>query len=310
MYLDKINNSRKDILFLSYGSSNAYYGVIFCILTLHYHLRKNWTNLHLVIYTDNPSIFKKYFKDLPITFELLSKEQIAEWIKPYGYIHRMKTCILKDCFSKHGNDILYTDGDTFFLKDPRPLIERISKETSVLCNFEGDMNDSSEHENLLWTTLRSILRNNTFTLHKKTFKIPFSTQMWNAGITGLSHDKAYLMDDVLSITDQIFGIKPLFYAEQFALDYIVQNNSKIIPSEDYILHYWQKINNVKPFDTHIKQLMEKSKFTNLDDFSEKAFNLSQNFHKLKETIIKEPLLKRIKYRLKLILEVAKKGYID
>lgn len=304
------NSSRKDILFLAYGSNNAYYGVIFCILTLHKHLNKDWTGLHLVIYTDNQEIFQKYFHELPVTYEYLSKDQIAEWIKPYGYIHRMKTCILKDCFTKHKNNILYTDGDTFFLKNPRPLIDQISQDNSVLCNFEGDMNDSGEHENVLWTTLRSTLRNNTFTLHNKTFKIPFTTQMWNAGITGVSYDKAPLMDDVLSITDQIYGVKPLFYAEQFALNYIIQDKSAIIPSEEYILHYWQKTNNVKPFDTHIKKFIEQTRFTNLDDFTEKAFNLSQKFDNLKDVIIKEPLLKRIKFRLKLILEVAKKGYLD
>jgi hypothetical protein len=308
--IEESTNSRKDVLFLAYGSNNAYYGVIFCIFTLYYHLNKKWGNLHLVIYTDNSEIFNKYFSSFPITYEYLSKEQIAEWIKPYGYIHRMKTCILKDCFAKHGNDILYTDGDTFFLKDPTPLIDQINEKVSVLCNFEGDMNDSGEHENVLWTTLRSILRDNQFTLHGKSFKIPFTTQMWNAGITGLSSKNAYLMDDVLSITDQIFGAKPLFYAEQFALNYVVQNYSGIIPSEDYILHYWQKINNVKPFDTHIKLFIETNKSASLDELTQKAYSLTLQFNQLKDVAIKEPLIKRLRYRLKLITQVAKKGYID
>ncbi|ALI99754.1 hypothetical protein [Rufibacter tibetensis] len=292
------------ILFLAYGASNLYYQVVFCILTMFYHLNGKFNNIEIVIYTDKLKVFRKFLKGIPVSIELLSKEDIKEYKGPMNFVHRVKTCVLQDCFIKYKKDIFYMDGDTFFWKNPIPLFARISKEVSIMNTNEFDLNEGGGFEDINWVTLRRVLKENQFSLKGKNFKIPLTARMWNAGVTGISYDNAHLVEDVLNLTDQIFSKSSLFSAEQFSLSYILQQETQLTTSEDYVEHYWPN-NGKRKWDFAFHSFFKENGNAPIDVLAKKAFELT---NKSGELIVPEvSLSEKTLSKLKLIARIIIKG---
>ncbi len=271
----------KNIVFLSHGSKNLHYEVIFCLFTLYHHLKGDFDGLQITIYTDDASLFNKYLKAFPVNIEILTKKQIAEYRKPDGYIHRVKACVMKHCMSKYPQDMVFLDGDTFFLKNPWTLLNKISKDVTVMNADEYDLLEGNDfHENSFWLELRKIIRGNTFKLHGKEIKIPLSTRMWNSGFTGISYENAYLLDEVIELIDQIYKKGKVFHTEQYALSYVFQQKTIIIDSEDYIVHYVLRVADRKPFDYHVTKFLKKHSTSDIRLIAEKAVELGKNYDKV------------------------------
>lgn len=302
----------KNIVFLSYGSRTLHHGVIFCLYTLHHHLKGDFKDLRIIIYTDDAALFNKYLKDFPVIIETLTPEKIQEYRKPYGYIHRVKTCVMKECLEKYQSDIVFLDSDVFFLKNPWPLFKKINKQVSVMNADEYDLLDGGDFEDdENWLKLRKIIRLNTYLIDGENKKIPLTTRMWNSGITGLSYENTHLMEKVLHLIDQIYGKNPIFHAEQYALAYVLQNTGTIVSTEDYFVHYYIKLKERKVFEYYVDQFFKENRNKPISEQIEKAYALSQQYEALKETLPKHvSLYDRTKLRLKVIRNVIVKGRLN
>ncbi|QJD97554.1 hypothetical protein HH214_17575 [Mucilaginibacter robiniae] len=271
----------KNIVFLSHGSKNLHYEVIFCLYTLYHHINGDFSGLQIVIYTDDDSLFKKYLKDFPVHIEVLTSSQITEYRKPDGYVHRVKTCVMKHCMDKYPADMVFLDGDTFFTKNPWPLFNKITKDVSVMNIDEYDLIEGGdEHENSFWLELRKVVRSNTFVLNGQEIKIPLTARMWNSGFTGISKDNAYLINDVLDLIDQLYKKGKIFHIEQYALSYVLQNYTQIIDSEDYIVHYFKRVTDRKLFDYHVSRFLKANKNLPIGSFAKQAVELSYGYDKV------------------------------
>lgn len=271
----------KNIVFLSHGSKNLHYEVIYCLLTLYYHLKGDFSNLQITIYADDSSLFKKYLKGFPVNYEILTKQQIKEYREPDGYVHRVKACVMKHCMDKYKEDMVFLDSDTFFLKNPWPLFNKITKEVSVMNADEYDLIEGSDfHENSFWLELRKIIRGNTFFLHGRELKIPLNTRMWNSGFTGISYENLRLLDDNITLIDQIYKKGRVFHTEQYALSYLLQNTTTIVDSEDYIVHYVLRVADRKLFDYHVCKFLKGNRKLPLNLLSEKAVELGKDYDKV------------------------------
>jgi hypothetical protein len=272
---------KKNIVFLAHGSNNLHYEVIFCVYTLFHYLNGDFSGIQITVYTDDARLYKKYLKDFPLNIELLTQQLIKEYRKPDGYVHRVKTCVMQHCMNKYQQDMVFLDGDTFFCKNPWPLFNKIAKDVSVMNIDEYDLYEAGDqHENSFWLDLRKVVRNNTFTLHGKEFKIPFSSRMWNSGLTGISYENAALIDDVLSLIDQIYHIEKIFHTEQYALSYVLQQHTQIIDSEDYIVHYFLRVTDRKLFDYHVCKFVKANRSLPITEIAQKAAALSKGYDKV------------------------------
>lgn len=300
--LDNKIISKKSIVYLVYGAPDVFYQVIFSILTLSYYIRPDSQEIEIVVYTNNEEILQKYLHGVPIRIELLSNETIRAYKGNDNFNHRIKILVIEHCISKYGTDIFYVDGDTFFLKDPRPLLNQVSENTSIMHMPEYDM-QSTKSENQFKLNLRRTLEDPVL-IDGKQIIIPLTTIMWNAGVIGMSYKNGHLLNKVLSVTDQLYRSRPVHTAEQFAFSYILQNNTKLISAEEYIKHYWN-IDERRFVQNQFRRFLHKHYSKPLDEVLKNVHIFAQQF-----IVINLPpptLLDRVKLRFNLIVHVALKG---
>jgi len=303
------DKSKPVVLYLAHGTESVYYQTAFSVLTLLHHLKGNFSELAIVVYTDNVGFFKGYFNTATVSIEPLKKNQIIDFMGAHGFIHRAKPLVIQDCFIKYKKDVLFLDGDTIFLKDPTNLLKEINPSCSIMNSDEYDMQDGGIHELQHWFDLRRAIKTSSFTLHKKEFTIPLATRMWNAGVLGISYANAHLLEDVVDLTDQLYARCPLFSMEQFATSFVLQNNTQVTSSKDYIFHYCY--GGVKrTINYHLALFFEQNKGKETAVLSQLAFEFSQKVNTLPippEVVESMTILDRIILRLQLVKEVALNG---
>ncbi|WP_201986263.1 hypothetical protein [Hymenobacter rubidus] len=307
--MDSVTETKKiTIVYLAYNLETIKYQAIISIFSLYHHISKDNGDFLFVIYTDsNTGLFDKYLKGLPVKLEVLSKEQASTFLGPSNYIFRLKPSIIRDCFTKYKRNILYMDTDTFFLRNPIEMLSGISKGHTIMNVKEYDFIDGGMGEYLHWFHLRQALKRYKYTVHGQEIAIPLSTMMWNAGIIGISYSDASLIDDVIQLIDEMYGRAKTFIVEQFVASYILQTNTELRSSEDYIQHYWSKdIKNT--FNLRIPTFLKENEGKSGQELFDSAFIFATQASSIR-TPIQTPVTTRIADRIKLIFKVARKGYI-
>jgi hypothetical protein len=305
-----MSSSPNIILYHAYGLTSLYNQVRFSLLTLYYQLQGRFQDLQIVIYTDKPEVFSSYMADMPIKIELLDKQMIATYKGKANFVHRVKICIIKDCFEKYKSNILYLDSDTYFTRSPLSLIQQITPQTSVMNADDYDLMHAAElFENEDWLLIRRAIRDFNYTIDGNNIKIPLTTRMWNAGVIGMNVANEYLLNDVLDLTDQIYNNKKVFTAEQFAFSYFLQNKTQLISSGDVIFHYWPNFKGKywkNIYDDQFKTFFKKHGRLPVTQQSKLAYQLTLQHDELVKPR-KMTMMQKVLYRLKLMSIIAAKG---
>lgn len=229
------------IVYQAYGATDILNQTIFSIASL---LKKAEHDIKVIIYTDRKMDLENFFQqDSRVLFEEITKEQINAWRGKINFVHRVKIEVLKDCGKKYPGDLIYLDGDTYFLDDPEEIFALISDEYSIMHTAEGSLEEGKD-----------ILARKIYWFAKKN-GIGIDTVMWNAGVIGLSESNKKLFDPVLQMTDQIYKLYPKHIMEQLAFSYHLQKNTTIMPADGIVYHYWDQ----KPdYQKNINQFLEKN----------------------------------------------------
>ncbi len=298
-----MTNKKCAVVYIAYGPHYLHKQVIISILTLYYFLneRKEFEKINLIVYTDNKEIFEENLVGINIIYELLTHSKIKGYIGQFNHIHRLKICVIKHCFQKYESDILYIDSDTYFLKSPYELLNEISEKKTILHSKEFKLNEGGVHWNYAWGKTLKLVKKHTFKLQEKEFKIDNDAEMWNAGVIGISFSNLLLVDDVLQLTDQISEKSSFFVAEQFAFSYIFFRKTSIIPSDEFIYHYYYE-HLKEMYNFHINIFLSQNKYTTIKSKAEKAMLLTKSQNELslskgtKIEELKKKLQKMRKYK--------------
>lgn len=301
-------NANTAIVYLAYGLSSTKYQVIISIFTLYHHIRATNNDILFVIYTDSErEILDKYLVGLPVKLEILSKEQVKSFRGEHDYVFRLKPSVIRDYFLKYKRNILYMDTDTFFLRNPTKMINSISMGQTIMNAEEYDLIDGGDVETLHWFNLRQGLKQHKYVINGDVTSIPLTTMMWNAGVIGISYEDSPLVNVVINLIDQMYSKCKVFNVEQFATSYILQMNTHLRSSEDYIDHYWFK--SVKnSFNQRIPKFLEE----NINKSGQELYDLAFNFAKEVRTIstpYRESTMARINARIRAIVAVAQNGHL-
>lgn len=300
--------STKILLYHAYGLRYLYNQVSFSLLTLYHHLNGKFDGIKIVIYTDKPEIFDKYKAEFPLKTELLTQETLLNLKGEMDFVHRVKICILKDCFEKYNSDILYLDSDTYFVGSPLALLNGIKPGRSIMNSDDYDLEHADElFENKDWLMIRKAIRNFDYTIDGEIKKIPLSTRMWNAGVIGLSIDDSHLLSNILNFADQIYRNKKVFTAEQFSFSYFLQHHTKMIDSGDIIFHYWRYWGSYKwrqTYTYHLAKFFKRYNHYSITRQSTKAYELTLRHDSLK---LPSGIFHKLLRRLTLMKEIAISG---
>lgn len=239
------------IVYQAYGRNDIIYQTVFSILSLIETTKSK--KFRVVIYTDNPDSLKKFFSSYDfVHYEILTKEQMATWKGPHNFHHRMKIEILNDCSKKYDGNILYLDGDTYFVGDVDNILNNITESQSVMHISEGNVKKSKDY---LTKKVYKFLKKNKISIRGKEIILKDDYAMWNAGAIGLHRKHHSIFQDIINYTDELFSRYPKHIMEQHAVSYFMLETASVVPCYDILEHYW---NQKDSFEEAIIPFFEKN----------------------------------------------------
>jgi hypothetical protein len=224
----------------SFGKENEYRRAILTIVS-YYAWSKPEEAQHTILFTDNPTYFKKWLEGFTIHYVLLTPDKIKFMRGDIDFLHRMKIALIEEAFDFTKENMLYADSDTFFISDPQPLMQTLSATMAYMhiqeYKFETLLKMTNEYRAF-----------GEMLLHRK-FKKSTGSELivsidqfsWNAGVMMLHTSHVKVLPDVYALTDQFYTIVNHHASEQFAFSVVLQNAVKLQPCNAAIYHYWYRV---------------------------------------------------------------------
>ncbi len=226
----------------SYGGEIQYRRAVLLLLSFWSVTKNRTSDFKTMVYTDNIPFFRKYIPWMDIDYVSWDMEKIVRETNHFKFVHRMKISILEDSFKRVNGNLLYSDTDSFFLKNPLNLLGDLTADTSFMHKREYGFSDlktiplpSGEESRRFYNSILP----GKFELQDGT-KILLTDHLssWNAGIMIFHKSQASLLPDVFRLTDWFFELSSNHASEQFAFSAILQTKTNLKSCEDYSYHYW------------------------------------------------------------------------
>ncbi|MEZ8141247.1 hypothetical protein A1OQ_01060 [Enterovibrio norvegicus FF-162] len=205
-----------------------HYQASFAILT---YLQSDLISKVCVV-TDRPCYYK-YFGDRVDVIEI-DQNKMNEWRGNHDFFWRIKMKAIETAAHHNaGQDILYVDSDTFYVRDMEKIVLGLSQGNSFMHENEGKLVEmTSKTPRKMWQSLSG-----------KTFSgvtINKETEMWNAGVIALSRkDAQHVISLAIDICDEICATDcPRRLVEQFAFSVALKDSTLLVAAENQIGHYW------------------------------------------------------------------------
>ncbi|RQO69619.1 hypothetical protein DBR43_16230 [Pedobacter sp. KBW06] len=268
---------KKNLVLLSYGRISEYQRAIFSILSFY-----SWSDeadlkkVRTIVYTDDPSFFRKHLSHIEIEYVMLTNELLMEMLGDSDYIHRRKVGVIDLTFKKYpAGHLLFIDSDTFFIGNPAKILNGFSTGTSFMhkreYNFEEGLQFfSAFNQGKYPKAFINYISDRDFVVNGKTERFSKHDYSWNSGVLGLNAAFSACIPDVFKLTDEFYVNSQWFISEQLAFALVLQKTTAIVPTEELVLHYWGKRQKVLMdafigdlFPDQINELKEKSYFRSL-----------------------------------------------
>lgn len=235
------------IVYQAYGRADIVQQVLLSIVSLKSIAPQ--LPVTIEIYTDRKSDLEEFFGNEPnLKIIEFTPEQLTQWRGQIQFVHRVKLEILK-LAAKSGDALVYLDGDTIFKLNPKDLFARISDGTSLMHIRESGL---AEGRDLLTRKIAKFVKGKSFKTQTELLKIPPETEMWNAGVIGVSAANTKWFQAMIDMTDTLYAKYQKHVMEQLAVSYYLNRETSVIPAADVILHYWDQ----KPeFDSAIAKFL-------------------------------------------------------
>ena len=223
------------IVFLCYGYEPVFLECGLALLSLSYQIeREPIPGLSICIYTDKPEWFSR-FKDcpLPLSFRKIDDATITRWRGTIDFTHRVKIEALLDFTTIHQGNILYSDTDVVFRRNPIEIFNRIADGQLYMHVAESRVCDAG---NPILEKLNNYLSGAKMTDTGGTQLNSYT--MWNAGVLGMRADHKELLTQVLTFTDHHYPAFPKHIVEQFAFSVAFTGRMNIKTAAPTMTHYW------------------------------------------------------------------------
>lgn len=218
-----------NIVLLVFGTNTQYHiQTYFCLLTILKHLGKNSC---VSLYTDHPEYYKRLENHIDII--ILQEQTLKAWINDTGYIFRAKIKAIEDSALQHPDKhLLFLDCDTVLFRPLDDILQILNSGQGIMCNDEGHPSKMRGASLKMWKALDGkTIENCTFSLKHN---------VWNSGVIGIPKEKLMTVPKLaLKVCDYILNTNiKCFTAEQYAFSVAMQENVKLVPAQQWIIHYW------------------------------------------------------------------------
>lgn len=241
--------------------------------------------IKVIVYTNNLHAFdilKPAFKNLGCI--LLTEEKRKEWAGKHNYLFRFKPKMIEDALHRYHGDVMYLDTDTAFIKKIDPLLEQLKEGDFLLHTKEWPLHHGKAEwgQTVISDTKQIKIKGNEDLI------ISDDTDMWNAGIVGVSHKNAAVINDVMTVLDKLIEDEPHYLSEQLTWSAVLDTKNTLFEAKEHIYHYW---NDKQMMDQHIADLLVKAN-GETNDFLEMV---------KPDRVFSVPLVSKIKQQLKKLL---------
>ena len=206
------------ILYLSYGEGLHVAENVYSITTLFRFLAPDDGRCSVIVYTDDPDPFR----GLPVAIRQLDPATLSHWAGPYGYKHRRKTMCIADALERYRRPLMFVDGDTWFRRHPRSILDRLEPGLAFLHLRERRLSLDPA-----WSDWRS------------TADVPTDAAMWNSGVVAIHPANASAIATALESIDR-FGAEAARRptVEQLATGLALGRATALGEACGTVFHYW------------------------------------------------------------------------
>ena len=226
------------VVYHVHGHDGFYRQARFSILSLVDLLRREGReDIRILVYADRPEEFAHY----PFTQTIfMGDRQIQAWSGPFRYVHRVKLEMLNHAIGAFGLPLLYSDGDTRWLRLPDEPMDALaiapnSTDARVFYMHacEGAMTPTAHAE-----YYRELFAHRSL-LGTHGVGDPARWVMWNAGALGIPVGQETLFQEALGLLDDLMKTtKATTYIEQALMSALISARFEVRGLGDYIHHYW------------------------------------------------------------------------
>ena len=180
----------------------------------------------ILLYTDKPEEYTGW----PVSVIALDDSTLGNWTGAAGYIHRRKACAFADALN-HAETSIFIDTDTFFQRPAAELASLMAKSDWIVDKIEARFGDWSNHP--LYQKTSSHLRSN--------YRVTDDLLMINSGILGMPQHARALMDDAITVIDELYPLAPKIHIiEQFAASIAARNLKQPNEARNIVFHYYSE----------------------------------------------------------------------
>lgn len=238
--------NHKNIVFLSYGRSSEYLRAIFSILSLLAWKDESWNEFRIIVYTDDPDFFKKYLGTVEIVYVLLTPDLLEEMLGGTCFLHRRKIAAIDLTFKQYPEDnLFFIDSDTFFISNPKKLMEEVSNLNSFMHKREYTFEEGvkifdSFKQAEFPKAFINYISNRDIMIGGTAERFTKNDYSWNSGVLGLHSSFIQYMPEIFKLNDEFYENSGWFISEQIAFSLILQRKTHLHEADTFVLHYWGK----------------------------------------------------------------------
>lgn len=225
-----LSSGKCTLMYLCYGQGFHRDEIIYSILSAFRFVPAINPLMEYVVYTDDPASFEH----LGITVRVLSAIELDEWLNGATYIHRRKTVAIIDALRRFPGNVAFVDSDTYFLRSPLDIFDRIGPGRTVLHVREAKLHQLKKWESDLVRYLGSAhLRDGTGAL----IRLSEQDAMWNSGVIGINTADIELLEQALPVIDEIWRNCKANPIEQFVTGHFL-SRVDLSACRPIVFHYW------------------------------------------------------------------------
>lgn len=235
------------LVLLAYGRATEHPRAIFAALSAWaWATPAEAASLRILAYTDQPAALEPWLAGLPVRYELLTPERLAEARGPQQFVHRVKVACLLDARQQYPTDaLLYVDSDTFFVASPAPLLRALTANRLLLHQPEYTLPEAiTIHERFgqghYPRQLLAELTRQPYRVGEADIAFQPTQTLWNSGVVGLPAAATALLPDVLTLTDRLYAATNWFTSEQVAFSLVLPAIAPPLATNAAIYHYWRQ----------------------------------------------------------------------
>lgn len=226
---DATSNRDKLLVYLCYGEDEAYWLELRISLLSALRFLGRDDDISILIATDRPE--RAATLGVDVTLEHLTPAMLKDWRGNHGYGHRIKNAVVPWLMDRHKVPLCMVDTDTYFVRTPRALFERVGPGRTAMHKTE-DRESTRRIQSALNCDAVTDPDGATWSFADAGMRV------WNSGVIGIDPTDRRLLDAVIWLSDEVYERTKLFNVEQVAFGRVFEETTQLSRTDDVCAHYW------------------------------------------------------------------------